>query len=150
MASTAYVYNISEKERKTAQKGAETLESLHLDSSSKKNIEITIDETEITIPRSAFPILQEILNRMATGQSISFDEPSPEMTTQEAADFLNVSRPYFIKLLEQSKLPFHRVGNRRKVMATDVLAFKEKIKLNREKGLAKLTTLSQEIEGENY
>ena len=87
---------------------------------------------------------------MAQGKIISFAEPSEEMTTQEAADFLNVSRPYFIKLLEQKKISFHKVGNRRKVLTADVVAYKEKIKVNREKGLTKLAALSQEMEGEDY
>lgn len=148
MASTAY--NITEKERKTALKSVEALESLHLDSSSKKNVEVTIDETDIVIPRLAFPILQDILTRLANGKTINFDDPTEEMTTQEAADFLNVSRPYFIKLLEQKKIPFHKVGNRRKVLSADIIELKEKIKTNREKGLLKMTSLSQKMEGEEY
>jgi excisionase family DNA binding protein len=156
MGSTAldYTNDFSEKERKTARKSAEAIESLHLDFSSKKKkedtVEMTIADTEITLPKRALPILQEILNRMAVGKNIHFDEPSEEMTTQEAANFLNVSRPYFIKLLDEKAIAFHKVGNRRKVLTADVTAYKEKLKHSREKGLAKMAALSQEMEGENY
>lgn len=113
-------------------------------------IEVTIDEIEIVLPKRAIPILQKILSRMAKGEIINFDEPSEEMATQEAADFLNVSCPYFIKLLGQKKIPFHKVGNRRKVLTADVVAYKENLKLSKEKDLAKMAALSQEMEGENY
>jgi excisionase family DNA binding protein len=72
------------------------------------------------------------------------------MTTQEAADYLNVSRPYFIKLLDKKKIPYHKTGNRRKVLTSDIVTYKNKLKLSREKGLEKLTALSQEMEGDRY
>ncbi len=150
MPSTSYNKNISEKEKKTALKSIEALESLHLNSSSKKNIEITIGEKDIILPKMAFPILQEILTRIAKGQSINFEGQNEEMTTQEAANFLNVSRPYFIKLLDQNKIAHHKIGNRRKVLTSDVVDFKNKLKATREKGLLKLSVLSQEMEGEDY
>ena len=156
MSSTALAYsnNLSEKERKNARRGVVAIESLKLDFSTKKEqestIELIFENQEIELPKKALPILQEILSMMAQGKIISFEEPSEEMTTQEAADFLNVSRPYFIKLLEQKKISFHKVGNRRKVLTADVVAYKEKIKVHREKGLTKLAALSQEMEGEDY
>lgn len=150
MASTAVAYQISEKEKKTALKSIEALESLHLDLSSKKNVEVTIDETDIVLPKMALPILQEILTRIANGQSFNFEGVAEEMTTQEAADFLNVSRPYFIKLLEQKKIPYHRIGNRRKVLTSDIVTYKKRLKVSREKSLAKMTALSQELEGDSY
>jgi len=146
----AIAYQISEKEKKTALTSVEALESLHLDSSSKKNVEVTIDDKDIILPKMAIPILQEILTRIAKGESFSFDRPSEEMTTQKAAEFLNISRPFFIKLLEQKKIPYHKTGNRRKVLTSDIVNYKEKIRAFREKNLKKMTALAQEMEGVKY
>jgi len=143
-------YQISEKEKKKALKSVEALESLHLDSSSKKNVEVTVDDKDIILPKMVFPILQEILTRIAKGESFRFDMQSEEMTTQEAAEFLNISRPFFIKLLEQKKIPYHKTGNRRKVLTSDIVNYKEKIRASREKSLKKMTALAQEMEGVKY
>lgn len=150
----SYTSKLSEKEKKSAKRGLKALEALNFDNTKtakKENtVEMMIENQEVEMPLKALPILQEILSMMAEGKIISFEEPSKEMTTQEAADFLNVSRPFFIKLLEQKKIPFHKVGNRRKVKTTDVIAYDEKIKNAREKALSEMVALSQEMEGEDY
>ncbi|WP_312240597.1 helix-turn-helix domain-containing protein [Pantoea sp.] len=67
------------------------------------------------------------------------------MTTQEAADMLNVSRPTLIRLLDNGELPFHRTGNRRKIRFTDVLAYRDRLHADRLKVLDELSELDQKL-----
>lgn len=149
----SYSSKLSEKEKRSAKRGLKALEAFNLNTKTTKKesaIGLVINDQEVEMPLKVIPILQEILSMMAEGKIISFEEPSKEMTTQEAADYLNVSRPFFIKLLEKKKIPYHYVGNRRKVKTIDVIAYDEKIKKAREKSLSEIVALSQEMEGEDY
>ncbi len=79
------------------------------------------------------------------GERITFTSQPLEkevLTTQEAADWLCISRPHFLRLLKRGRLPFHKVGNQRRVNFADVKAFQ---KNRREAALNELTALSQEM-----
>jgi excisionase family DNA binding protein len=69
-----------------------------------------------------------------------------ELTTQEAADVLNVSRPFLVQLLEKGDIPFHKTGTHRRVRYQDVLDYKNSIDNERRKALAELTAQAQELE----
>lgn len=83
--------------------------------------------TAIEIPAEVYRLLIDILGHLAEGDAVTVAPIHAEVTTQQAADLLNVSRPHLIKLLEQDSLPFRRVGNRRKVALRDVLAFRRRL-----------------------
>ena len=76
------------------------------------------------LPPFALRLLFDALTALAEGHAVTWCRCRPKLTTQEAADILNVSRPYLIKLLDERKIPYRRVGNRRKVMLKDVLRYK--------------------------
>jgi excisionase family DNA binding protein len=97
----------------------------------------------ITVPRRAFELLLEILGRMATGNDVAILPISAELTTQQAADLLNVSRPHLIKLLEEKALPYRRVGTHRRMLAADVLSYKERDDSRRREILDELTADAQ-------
>ena len=83
--------------------------------------------TAIELPAEVHRLLIDILGHLADGDAVTVAPIHAEVTTQQAADLLNVSRPHLIKLLEQEALPFHRVGNRRKLALRDVLAFRRRL-----------------------
>ena len=103
-------------------------------------------EQSLELPAGAVKLLMAILEDMAAGRAVTLVPQNAELTTQEAADFLNVSRPFLIQLLEQKKLPFRLVGTHRRVRFEDVLRYKEDIDSKRRKVLDELTTQAQELD----
>ena len=99
----------------------------------------------IELPAGAVKLLQAILEDMASGRAVTIVPQSAELTTQQAADFLNVSRPFLVQLLEQKKLPFRLVGTHRRIRFEDVLRFKENIDAERRKVLDQLAAEAQEL-----
>lgn len=103
----------------------------------------------IVVPAPAFELLVAILAEMANGNGVTVMPVHAELTTQQAANFLNVSRPYLVKLLEENKIPFRKVGTRRRVQLADLIAYKAKDDARHEKALAALVAQAQE-EGFGY
>lgn len=86
--------------------------------------------------------IETILKHFARGNAIWVHEVGSEMTTQEAAHYLGVSRPHLVGLLERGEIPFHKVGNQRRVRLDEVKAFSRR---RREAALDELSRLSQEL-----
>jgi excisionase family DNA binding protein len=105
------------------------------------------DGERIDIPDSAFEALRIIIEAMANGQPIPLVPHDKELTSQEAADILHVSRPHLIKLLERGDLPFHRVGTHRRVRIDDVLAYRDRRDAERKAALDEVARLSEELPG---
>lgn len=83
--------------------------------------------TTIELPAEVYRLLLDILSHLADGDAVTVAPIHAEVTTQQAAELLNVSRPYLIKILDQDELPYHRVGNRRKLALRDVLAYRRQL-----------------------
>lgn len=102
-------------------------------------------EEALDIPKEAFRLLVEILSEMANGNAVSLIPIHAELTTQEAADLLNVSRPFLVKLLETGEIPFHKVGRHRRVRFADLTAYKEHTDSARAEALDELVAQAQEF-----
>ena len=100
---------------------------------------------DITLPLSAFRLLKDILAEMAQGRAVTLLPVRAEVTTQQAADILNVSRPYLIGLLEEGKIPFRLVGQHRRVRLNDLMAYKRKDDEARRRSAEELTADAQEL-----
>jgi excisionase family DNA binding protein len=101
---------------------------------------------DVMIPSSALNIMIELLTQLAQGNSVSITPIHAELTTQEGADMLNMSRPTFIKLLDSEEIPFSRTGNRRKVAYVDLMEYKKRLEEKRLAALAELSELDQEMD----
>jgi len=104
----------------------------------------TIGE-ELFLPAPAAKLLVEILNELGLGNAVGLDSVQPELTTQQAADLLNVSRPYLVKLLDEGAIPSRKLGTHRRVLREDILEFKKANDLKRQKALEELSALDQEL-----
>jgi excisionase family DNA binding protein len=103
-------------------------------------------EQPIQLPAVAVALLMDILLAMAAGHSVTILPEKAELTTVEAADILNVSRPYLIKLLNQKAIPHRKVGKHRRIRIEDVMAYKRAIDSEREKVLDLLVAEAQEMD----
>ena len=101
-------------------------------------------EHPIDLPAGAVALLMDILEAMAAGRGVAIIPENAELTTVQAANLLNVSRPFFIKLLDEKAIPHRLVGRHRRVLIDDVMAYKSKIDREREAVLDQLTADAQE------
>ncbi|AJQ97451.1 excisionase family DNA-binding protein [Gynuella sunshinyii] len=101
---------------------------------------------ELVLPGQVLQILLDVLSEISKGNAISLIPHHQEISTQEAANLLNVSRPFLVGLLEKDEIPFRKVGTHRRVLLTDVLAYRDSTKQQRTEALDELAALSQEMD----
>lgn len=101
----------------------------------------------IALPESVFYVLERVAEVLARGDSITVVPVGKEVTTQQAADLLNVSRQYVVKLIDEDRIPCRKTGKHRRLLIENVLAFKEKRDKDRRSGLRELSRLTQEFGG---
>jgi excisionase family DNA binding protein len=99
----------------------------------------------IAVPAPAMQLLVHILSEMAEGNAVELTPVQEEITTQQAADILTISRQYFVQLLEEGVIPFRKVGVRRRVRLRDVIAYKRALYEKKLQTLNELTVYDQEL-----
>ena len=137
------VQNPTKKDMGVAKKSFMALDSLSFKKTSPAYL--SIEGEKVELPQSAVKLLFEILNQIAEGNALTLVPKHASLSTQEGADLLNVSRPFFIKLLETGEMPFQKIGNRRRVFADDVIKYKEKSLKARRKTLQNLVDEAQDL-----
>lgn len=99
----------------------------------------------VVVPASALRLFLHLLTEMSQGNAVTLIPTHAEMTTQQAADLLNVSRPYLVKMLDEGKIPCRTVGKYRRVRFDDLIVYKRKDDEARAKILDQLTAEAQEL-----
>jgi excisionase family DNA binding protein len=107
-------------------------------------LKVTDADQPIELPPGAALLLMDILEAMAAGRGVTIIPENAELTTVQAANVLNVSRPFLIKLLEEKALPCRKVGAHRRIRMEDVMAYKARIDADREAVLDQLVAEAQE------
>ena len=102
------------------------------------------EEAAIPLPASYFRAFARALAEVAEGRRVAIEPEEQELTTSEAADFLNVSRPYLIRLLKERKIPHRNVGTHRRVQFRDLRAYREQMRVEAADALQQLADQAQE------
>ena len=129
----------SKSEQRIAEKSHVTLSQI-LEHVHSPMTEIEIEETKekLQIPSRALELLNEILKAMSQGKPISIVPVATEVTTQKAAEILGCSRPHLVKLLENGKLDFVKVGRHRRIKFEDVVNYKQNMKAEQKSRLIQM------------
>lgn len=133
----------SRDEIKIAQESSRTLSRFL-----KRNLRVQIAETKeiVELPVSAVRLLVDLLTNMAEGNAVTLMPIHAELTTQQAADLIGISRPYLIKLLEEGEIKYHMVGTHRRIFFQDLKYYMDKNKLAREEALDELAAQAQDLD----
>ena len=118
-----------EKEVEAAVQGQRELASLLSTKFETQRIDIFDKEDKphtLVLPTSALRLLVDILGELAIGNAVKVVPVHAELTSQEAADLLNVSRPHLVKMLEEGAIPFTKTGRHRRIRFSDLMAFKQR------------------------
>ncbi len=136
----------TEQETKLAQESSRRLNSL----AEQDHVQVLIraddkHSSAVELPRAAVGLLMRILTEMAEGNAITLIPIHAELTTQQAASVLGVSRPFLIQQMEAGKIPFRKIGTHRRIRFQDIMDYKRCIDADREKVLDKLAIEAQEL-----
>jgi excisionase family DNA binding protein len=124
----------------------ENLAELHrkLGTGRAETVQVVIDGEHFTLPAEVLMAFRALVRGFASARTVRVVSPERKLRTQEAADILNVSRPYLTKLLDRGDIPFTLVGNQRRVRFDDLLAYKAKRDAGRRAAIDDLIAASQE------
>lgn len=103
-------------------------------------------EDTIELPSIAIRMLVDLLRQLAAGNAVTMIPIHAELTTQQAAELLGVSRPFLIKQLEEGIIPHRKVGRHRRVLFADLMTYKRSMDVGREQALDELAAQAQELD----
>ncbi len=132
-----------------AQEGSRLLARL-VTEKSKKPLQMRIQvpsgkEETVSLPASALRLLTDILTQMAQGNAVTLIPVHAELTTQQAADILHVSRPFLVEQLDKNLIPHRKVGTHRRILFQDLMNYKANMDRQRLKALEDLAAQAQEL-----
>ena len=137
-----------EKEVEAAVQGQRELASLLSTKFETQRIDIFDKEDKphtLVLPTSALRLLVDILGELAIGNAVKVVPVHAELTSQEAADLLNVSRPHLVKMLEEGAIPFTKTGRHRRIRFSDLMAFKQRRAEESQRAMEALAQQAQEL-----
>ena len=106
------------------------------------------DDGPLIVPTPALEMFAFVLAAMANGQGVQLMPLNAMLTTQQAADMMNVSRPYLIGLLERGEIEYKLVGRHRRIQFNDLVEYIRRDDLKRKQAADELTRMDEELEGE--
>jgi len=107
---------------------------------------VCLDGNDLILPRQALALLHDILVEMAQGNAFTIVPTHAELTTQEAANLLNVSRPHLVKLLESGEISFTKAGTHRRIRYQDLMSYRETRMKESMDELTELDAQAQELD----
>lgn len=129
-----------------AREGSAALARLLRNHPEQDRARVRMDDEDLILPRQAVELLRHVLAEMAQGNGVSILPVHAELTSQQAADVLNVSRPHLIKLLEQGAIPYSKVGTHRRINLANLMEYKRQRDLESEAALQELVDQAQELD----
>jgi excisionase family DNA binding protein len=137
-----------EKEVEAAVQGQRELAALLSTKFETQRIDIFDKEDKphsLVLPTSALRLLVDILGELALGNAVKVVPVHAELTSQEAADLLNVSRPHLVKMLEEGAIPFTKTGRHRRIRFSDLMAFKQQRDNDSQEAMEELVRQTREL-----
>lgn len=99
---------------------------------------------QVALPPELFVVLRDVVGAMAHGHAVTIMPVHKRLTTQEAADLLDISRPTFVKLLESGEIPYEQPGRHRRVLLTDIIEYRQRRSSRRQKALDRMVEIANE------
>lgn len=138
---------LSKKDSQLAKVSSQRL-SQHKNSERKRDtVKLKLaGQGDVALPSAIVPLLEVVLAEMAAGRPVSVMSVESDLSTQQAAELLNVSRPFIIKLLKAKALPYRQVGTHRRLRLSDVLAYQKQMDKKADKAMQALADQAQELD----
>ncbi|KAF0957733.1 helix-turn-helix domain-containing protein [Rhodococcus sp. T7] len=114
---------------------------------SGQTIDVTVEGSSesVHLPRAALSLIREVLANMAAGQGVTIVPAHAELTTQQAAEMLNVSRPHVIKLLDEGRIRYRMVGRHRRILASSLLEYERSQQMTARNAADELAALTEDL-----
>lgn len=147
--TTNIIIKPSREDQKLAKESVRILSTFHKQNKAKGSlVQLFMEDktnVKVVIPRSVYQLMETILEFMSQGKAISIFPAETELTTQQAAEILNVSRPHIVKLLESGEIPFIKVGAHRRIRLQDLQSYRQKLQKKQQSAMEKLAKQAQDL-----